>query len=96
MAAVIVGGVIVIWLGLSGGRAVLQWLAIQLHGPAALIAPLVLALVETLLFLASVPSGDLFPEPQRLPATVALIALAWLINGVASGVVLRRHRLASP
>lgn len=91
MVAVIVGGVIVIWLGLSGGRALLHWLAVELHRPADLIAPLLLALLESLLFLACVPAGDLLPEPRRLPVTLALIALAWLLNGAASALIYRRQ-----
>ena len=40
--AVIIGGLIVIWLGLGMGGAVLRWLGIELHYPARLAAPLLL------------------------------------------------------
>ena len=59
--AVIIGGLIVIWLGLGMGAAVLRWLGIELHYPARLAAPLLLALLETLLFLLFVPGTDLLP-----------------------------------
>ncbi|ASK34760.1 hypothetical protein CEK62_10390 [Alcanivorax sp. N3-2A] len=91
MAAVIVGGVIVIWLGLSAGRALLLWVGVRLHWPATLAAPLLLALIESLLFLAAVPKGDLLPEPQRTPALLTLIALAWVINGAVAATLAARH-----
>lgn len=94
MVAVMAGGVIVIWLGLSGGRALLHWLGVQLHRPAKLIAPLLLALLESLLFLACIPTAELLPEPRRLPVTLALIALAWLLNGAASALIYRRPATA--
>lgn len=84
MAAVLAGGIIVIWLALSGGRALLAALGLGLHRNAALAAPPGLALAESMLFLLAVPAGELLPEPQRWPAAWALVALAWLINGAVS------------
>lgn len=84
MAAVIIGGVIVIWLGLSGGRALLAWREVELHPPVDVLAPLFLALIETLLFALAVPAGDLLPENRRWPAAIALMVLAWLINGAVA------------
>ena len=63
--AVIIGGLIVIWLGLGMGAAVLRWLGIELHYPARLAAPLLLALLETLLFLLFVPGTDLLADQRR-------------------------------
>ena len=84
MAAVLAGGIIVIWLALSGGRALLGVLGVTLHRRAALAAPLALAAVESALFLLAVPAGELLPEAQRWPAAWALVALAWLINGAVT------------
>ena len=53
--AVIIGGLIVIWLGLGMGGAALRWLGIELHYPARLAAPMLLAVLETVLFLVFVP-----------------------------------------
>lgn len=92
MAAVLIGGVIVIWLALSGGRALLTWLGVELQPPADLLAPLFLALIETVLFLLSVPAGDLLPQGQRWPLAITLTVLAWLINGAVSGWMFRRTR----
>lgn len=94
MAAVLIGGVIVIWLALSGGRALLAWLGVELLSPADLLAPLFLALIETALFLLSVPAGDLLPQAQRWPLAITLTVLAWLINGAVSVLVFRRRRQA--
>lgn len=84
MAAVLAGGIIVIWLALSGGRALLAALGVTLHRTAALMAPLVLALAETALFLLTVAPSELLPEPQRWPLAWTLVALAWLINGAVT------------
>ncbi|GAA5110429.1 hypothetical protein [Alloalcanivorax gelatiniphagus] len=84
MAAVLAGGLIMIWLALSGARALLAALSVTLHRPARLAAPLLLAALETLLFLLAVPAGTLLPEPQRWPLAWTLVALAWLINGAVS------------
>ena len=81
VAAVLVGGIIVIWLALSGGRALLNSAGIELHRPALLAAPIVLAAFETLLFGLTVPAAPLLEESQRGLATGLLIALAWVING---------------
>lgn len=94
MAAVVIGGVIVIWLALSGGRALLSWLDMELHPPVDLLAPLWLALLETVLFLLAVPAGDLLPEGRRWPMAIVLTVLAWLINGAVSGWIFRRRRRA--
>ncbi|MAO58146.1 MAG: hypothetical protein CL543_00245 [Alcanivorax sp.] len=91
MAAVLAGGIIVIWLALSGGRALLGALGVTLHRRAALAAPPGLALAESALFLLAVPAGELLPEPQRWPAAWALVALAWLINGAVSARLWRLH-----
>jgi len=85
VAAVLAGGIIVIWLALSGGRALLNAGGIQLHWPADLVAPLLLASLETLVFLLAVPNTTLLDEPQRWPAAGTLVALAWLINGAVAG-----------
>ena len=85
MAAVLVGGIIIIWLALSGGRALLSAGGIQLHWPADLVAPLLLAVLETLLFLLTVPDAPLLEEARRWPVAGALVALAWVINGAVAG-----------
>lgn len=90
MAAVLIGGVIVIWLGLSGGRAFLAWQGIELHRPVNQLAPLLLAILETVLFAVAVPVGALLPADQRGPMVITLIALAWLVNGAAAVWVWRR------
>ncbi len=41
--AVVIGGVIIIWLGLTMGAAGLRWLGVELHYPARLAAPVLLA-----------------------------------------------------
>ncbi len=93
MAAVLVGGIIMIWLALSGGRALLTAGGIQLHWPADLAAPLLLAVLETVLFLLTLPNTPLLAEALRWPAAGALVALAWLINGAVAGRLWRlRHR----
>ncbi|MCC4310078.1 hypothetical protein LL252_16000 [Alcanivorax marinus] len=84
MAAVLAGGVIMIWLALSGARALLAAGSVTLHRNAAVIAPLLLAALETPLFLLAVPAGDLLPEAQRWPVAWALVALAWLVNGAVA------------
>ena len=49
--AVVIGGVIIIWLGLTMGAAGLRWLGVELHYPARLATPVLLAVLETVLFL---------------------------------------------
>ncbi len=95
MAAVLAGGIIVIWLALSGGRALLNAGGIQLHWPADLVAPLLLAALETLLFLLTVPDAPLLEEARRWPVAGTLVALAWLINGAVAGRLWLRHRRAA-
>ncbi len=95
MAAVLAGGIIVIWLALSGGRALLNAAGIQLHWPADLLAPLLLAAFETLLFLLTVPDALLLEETRRWPIAGTLVALAWLINGAVAGRLWLRHRRAA-
>jgi len=90
--AVIIGGLIVIWLGLGMGGAVLRWLGIELHYPARLAAPLLLAVLETVLFLVFVPGTDLLPETWGWPMASGLVAAAWLINGAVSGLDWYRNR----
>lgn len=91
MAAVLVGGLIVIWLGLSGSRAVLVQLGVRLHGPARVVAPLVPALIETPLFLLTIPAGDVLPEHQRWPVAVVLTLASWLISAIIAGWVARQR-----
>ncbi|EKF74216.1 hypothetical protein A11A3_09460 [Alcanivorax hongdengensis A-11-3] len=86
MSAVIIGALIVIWLGLAMGAALLRWLGVQLHYPARLVAPLLLALVETVLFLLFVPQSELLPEGYRWPVAGVLVAMAWLVNGTVSAL----------
>ena len=92
--AVIIGALIVIGLGLSMSAAMLRWLGIELHFWARLVAPLLLALLETILFLAFVPSSDLLPENGGWPMTAGLITAAWLINGAVSGLYWFQQRPA--
>lgn len=94
MAAVLAGGLIVIWLGLSGSRAILLQLGVRLHWPARMIAPLVPALIETPLFLLAIPAGNLLPESQRWPVAVTLTLVSWLISAIVAGWV-ARQRLAA-
>lgn len=91
MAAVLAGGLIVIWLGLSGSRAVLVQLGVRLHWPARAIAPLIPALIETPLFLLTIPTGNLLPESQRWPVAVTLTLASWLISAVVAGWVARQR-----
>ncbi len=53
--AVVIGGIIIIWLGLTMGAAGLRRLGVELHYPARLLAPVLLAVLEPLLFLLFVP-----------------------------------------
>lgn len=78
--AVLAGGVIVIWLGLSGGRAVLTSLGVRLHSPASRVAPLIPALIETPLFLCLIPGSALLPQHQGWPVAIALTLIAWLVG----------------
>ena len=91
--AVIIGGLIVIWLGLGMGGAALRWLGIELHYPARLAAPMLLAVLETVLFLVFVPGTELLPETWGWPMAGGLVAAAWLINGAVSGLDWYRNRL---
>lgn len=90
--AVIIGGLIVIWLGLSMSAAMLRWLGIELHYLARLIAPLLLAVVETVLFLLVIPGTDLLTENWHWPLAGGLTAAAWLINGGVSGLYWYQNR----
>ena len=83
--AVIIGGLIVIWLGLSMSAAMLRWLGVELHYLARLMAPLLLAAVETVLFLLAIPGTNLLAESWHWPLAGGLTAAAWLINGGVSG-----------
>ena len=83
MAAVLAGGLLMIWLALSGGRNLLATLNVTLHRPAIWIAPLLLAALETMVFLLAIPASELLPEAQRWPAAWTLVAVAWAINGGA-------------
>mgnify|MGYP000055063693 CR=1 FL=1 len=91
MAAVLVGGIILIWLALSGGRAVLNGAGIQLHRPAAMAAPLLLAALESAFFLLTLPTTPLLDESLRWPAAGALTVLAWAINGAMAGRLYLKH-----
>lgn len=84
--AVVIGGVIIIWLGLSMGAAGLRWLSMELHYPTRLVAPVLLAVLETLLFLLFVPGTELLPQSWGWPMAGGLIAAAWLINGAVAGL----------
>lgn len=95
MAAVLAGGIIVIWLALSGGRALLNAAGIQLHWPADLAAPLLLAALESVLFLLTVPATPLLEQALRWPAAGALVTLAWLINGAVAGRLWAARRRAA-
>ncbi|WP_287962907.1 hypothetical protein [Alcanivorax sp.] len=90
--AVGIGGVIIIWLGLTMGAAMLRWLGVALHYPARLAAPLLLAVLETVLFLWFVPGTELLPQSSGWPMAGGLAAAAWLINGVVSGLDWHRNR----
>ncbi len=92
--AVIIGALIVIWLGLSMSAAMLRWLGVELHHLARIIAPLLLAVLETVLFLLAIPGTELLPESWHWPLTGSLIAAAWLINGGVSGWYWYQHRPA--
>ena len=84
--AVMIGGLIVIWLSLTMGRALLRWLDIELHYPFRLVGPVLLALLETLLFLLLVPGTELLPANWGWPMAGGLTAAAWLINGTVAGL----------
>ena len=90
--AVIIGGLIVIWLGLTVGAALLRWLDIELHYLARIIAPVLLAILETILFLLAIPGTDLLPEAWHWPMAGGLVATAWLVNGGVSGWFWYRDR----
>ncbi|MCG8439582.1 MAG: hypothetical protein MI751_15975 [Pseudomonadales bacterium] len=86
MMAVIIGGLIVIWLGLTMAAAMLRWLGIELHYLARIIAPLLLAAMETAMFLLAIPGTERLPLAWHWPMTGGLIAAAWLVNGAVSGL----------
>ncbi|MED5388397.1 MAG: hypothetical protein VX793_06070 [Pseudomonadota bacterium] len=90
--AVIIGGLIVIWLGLTMAAAGLRWLGVELHYPARLAGPLVLAVLESVLFLLFIPGTTLLPEGWHWPMAGGLTAAAWMINGAVSGLDWYRHR----
>lgn len=83
--AVIVGGFIVIWLSLTMSAALLRWLGIELHFPARISAPLLLAVLETVVFLLAIPGTALLAQGWHWPVTGGLVAAAWLVNGGVSG-----------
>ena len=58
----------------------------------SLAAPLLLAVLETVLFLVFVPGTDLLPETSGWPMAGGLVAAAWLINGAVSGLDWYRNR----
>ncbi len=68
--AVVIGGVIIIGLGLTMGAAGLRWLGVELHYPARLVAPVLLAVLETLLFLLFVVDGLVVGLPLGVLARV--------------------------
>lgn len=82
--AVIIGGLIVIWLGLTMAAALLRWLDIELHYRAHIIAPLFLAVVETVVFLLAIPGTSRLPSSWHWPMAGGLVAAAWLVNGLVS------------
>lgn len=90
--AVIIGGLIVIWLGLSVSAAMLRWLGVELHYLARLIAPLLLAVLESFLFFLAIPGTALLPDNWHWPLAGGLIAAAWLINGCEAGVYWYQQR----
>lgn len=92
MAAVLVGGIILIWLALSGGRTLLASTGVQLHWPLDLAMPLLLAGLESVLFLVTVPGTALLDASLGWPVAIALVVLAWLINGTVSARLWLRHR----
>lgn len=83
--AVIIGGLIIIWLGLAMAAALLRWLGIELHYRARILAPVLLAVLQTLLFLLAIPDTNLLPASWHWPMAGGLTAAAWLINGGVSG-----------
>lgn len=90
--AVIIGGLIIIWLGLTMAAGLLRWLGIELHYRARILAPLLLAVLETILFLLAIPGSDLLPASWHWPMAGGLVAAAWLINGGVSGWYWHRSR----
>ena len=90
--AVVIGGIIIIWLGLTMGAAGLRWLGVELHYPARLVAPVLLAVLQTLLFLLFVPGTALLPQSWGWPMAGGLVAAAWLINGAVAGLDWHRNR----
>jgi hypothetical protein len=75
--AVVIGGIIIIWLGLTMGAAGLRWLGVELHYPARLVF---------------VPGTELLPQSWGWPMAGGLVAAAWLINGAVAGLDWHRNR----
>ncbi|WP_133491372.1 hypothetical protein [Alcanivorax sp. 24] len=92
MMAVLAGGLIIIWLALSAGRTMLHYLHVELHRPAAIAAPLLLAVLESVLFLCQLPGTSLLPESEATLALPLLLALAWGINGLVAVKAVRAGR----
>lgn len=92
MAAVIIGGLIVIWLGLTMAAALLRWLGVELHFWARVTAPLLLAVLETLLFALFIPGTELLEASLHWPLAGCLIAVAWLVNAAVGGLYWYRQR----
>ncbi|MCU5781400.1 hypothetical protein MA04_00700 [Alcanivorax balearicus MACL04] len=95
MMAVLTGGLIIIWLALSAGRTLLDYLHVELHRPAAIAAPLLLAVLESVLFLCQVPRTSLLPESGATLALSLLLALTWGINGTVAVKVVKAGSQAS-
>ena len=90
--AVIIGGLIIIWLGLTMAAAWLRWLGIELHYLARILAPLLLAVLETVLFVLAIPGTDLLPASWHWPMAGGLIAAAWVMNGGVSAWFWHQNR----
>ncbi|AFT71644.1 hypothetical protein B5T_03377 [Alloalcanivorax dieselolei B5] len=93
MMAVLTGGLIIIWLALSAGRTLLNYLQVELHRPAAIAAPLLLAVLESVLFLCQVRGTSLLPESEVPLALSLLLALTWGINGLVAAKAVRAASL---
>ena len=57
-----------------------------------LVAPVLVALLESLLFLLFVPGTELLPQSWGWPMAGGLVAAAWLINGAVAGLDWHRNR----
>lgn len=92
MMAVLTGGLIIIWLALSAGRTLLRYLQVELHRSAAIAAPLLLAVLESALFLCQVRGTPLLLESEVPLALSLLLALTWGINGLVAVKAVRAGR----